>query len=295
LGQKNRVSERKIFKAFTDWVHYTLTVEYLSIQVKVSRQTLSRRFSLYLMSPPDPRRYFVKLTQKKGVCLTGYLLVDGDWFGKERVCLVYKDSNGQILFWRFSTGECKDEVKEDIQFLVDNDYLLKGVVCDGKKALVKAGEYFGVPAQRCLVHMQLKLQTLLTKNPRTEAGKDLLFWSRHLNTVRSKQEALVLIRWYLRLLKKHEEFINERTMGENSTSWYTHKYLRQAYYSILNAKGYIFPYLRTPGLPKDTNGLEGFFSQVDTKVSRHRGLNQLRKENLITWLFYLREFQKKPY
>lgn len=298
MGSKQRVSERKLFKAFTDWIHYTLTVEYLSIQLKVSRQTLSGRFSRYLTSPPDPKRYFVKLTQKKGVCLTGYLLIDGDWFGNERVCLVYKDSSGHILFWRFSTGEYKDEVVEDIQFLVDNDYPLKGVVCDGKRALVKAGEYFHVPVQRCLVHLQLKLQTLLTKNPRTEAGKDLLFWSRHLNQIESRSEARVLVRWYLRLFEKHKDFINEKTIPtkdqEKKTWWYTHKYLRQAYYSILNAKGYIFPYLRTPGLPKDTNGLEGFFSQVDGKVSRHRGLDQLRKENLIAWLFYLREFKQKP-
>ena len=250
------------------------------------------------MNPPDPKKYFVKLTQTNWVSLTGYLLVDGDWFGNERVCLVYKDSSGKVLFWRFSKGEYKDEVVEDIQFLVDNDYSLKGVVCDGKRALVKAGEYFQVPVQRCLVHIQLKLQTLLTKNPRTEAGKDLLFWSRHLNTIKNKQEALVLIRWYLRLLKRHEEFINERTYAtssqEKKTWWYTHKYLRQAYYSILNAKGYIFPYLRTPGLPKDTNGLEGFFSQIDTKISRHRGLGQSRKENLIAWLFYLKEFKGKP-
>jgi len=236
--------------------------------------------------------------QKRGVSFSGFLLVDGDWFNRQRVKLVYKDSSGKVLFWRFSNGEYKEEVKQDIQFLVDNGYPLKGVVCDGKKALIKAGEHFEVPVQRCLVHMQLRLQTLLTKKPRTQAGKDLLLWSRHLNQVHNKQDARVLIGWYLRLLKRHKEFINEKTIStsdqDQKTWWYTHKYLRQAYYHILNAKGYIFPYLRTPGLPKDTNGIEGFFSQVDTKLSRHRGLSQLRKENLISWLFYLREFKQKP-
>ena len=206
---------------------------------------------------------------------------------------MYKDSGGRVLFWRFSRGEYKDEVIQDIRFLVDNGYPLKGVVCDGKRALVKAGEQFGVPVQRCLVHLQLGIQTLTTKKPRTEVGKDLLLWSRHLNQIKNKQQAVVLIKWYSRLMKRHQEFINEKTVGEKGDSWYTHKYLRQAYCSILNAKGYIFPYLRTPGLPKDTNGLEGFFSQVDTKVSRHRGLSQLRRENLIAWLFYLREFKQK--
>lgn len=255
------------------------------------------------MSPPDPKKYFVKLTQKNCVGLTGYLLIDGDWFNRQRVKLVYKDSSGQVLFWRFSNGEYKHEVIDDISFLLDSGYPLKGLVCDGKRALVKAGEHFEVPVQRCLVHLQLKLQTLLTKNPRSQAGKDLLLWSYHLNQVKNRQEATVLIKWYLRLLEKHQSFINERTQaglksnqpGQTTRGswWYTHKYLRQAYYSVLRAKGYIFPYLRTPGLPKDTNGLEGFFSQIDTKISRHRGLSQSRKENLISWLFYLREFKQK--
>ncbi len=45
-------------------------------------------------------------------------------------------------------------------------------------------------------------------------------------------------------------------------------------------------------MPKDTNGIEGFFSQLGTKVSRHRGMKQKRKENLISWYFYLRKFPK---
>ena len=43
-------------------------------------------------------------------------------------------------------------------------------------------------------------------------------------------------------------------------------------------------------MPKDTNGIEGVFSQLDTKLARHRGMKQERKEALISWLFYLEEF-----
>ncbi|MBU2592269.1 hypothetical protein KKD61_02315 [Patescibacteria group bacterium] len=47
-------------------------------------------------------------------------------------------------------------------------------------------------------------------------------------------------------------------------------------------------------MPRDNNGLEGFFSQLETKVSRHRGLKQTRRENLISWQFWLTEFDKRP-
>ncbi|MBU2592415.1 MAG: hypothetical protein ABH867_01730 [Patescibacteria group bacterium] len=33
-----------------------------------------------------------------------------------------------------------------------------------------------------------------------------------------------------------------------------------------------FTYLNIANMPKDNNGLEGFFSQLETKASRHRGL-----------------------
>ena len=51
----------------------------------------------------------------------------------------------------------------------------------------------------------------------------------------------------------------------------------------------LFLYLKHP-VPKDTNGIEGVFSQLDTKLSRHRGMSRKRREDLISWYFYLREF-----
>lgn len=184
-------------------------------------------------------------------------------------------------------------------FLKENGYSPKGVVCDGKQSIVLGAESLGIPVQRCLVHLQLGIKRLTTKRPKTQAGKDLLLWSRSLNQVTNKQERKIMILWFKRIYLRHRDFLKEKSFGVNEKtgqqqSWYTHRYLRQANRLIINARYNLFTYLKVSNMPKDNNGIEGFFSQLNTKVSRHRGLKQDRRENLIAWMFWLRKFNKKP-
>jgi len=229
--------------------------------------------------------------------------------------IIYKDSKQGVIFWRFSCGEYSFEINTDLEWLINNGYPLKGVIGDGARGITQAVDNVEIkqgtdnkqnvvgsqriPRQRCLVHLQLSLQGLLTKRPKTQAGRDLLSWVRFLNTISNHHEANVLISWYWRLHDRHFLFVNERSKGINPQTkrpswWYTHKYLRRAYRTIPSALPNMFIYLDVLGLPKDNNGLEGFFSQLDTKVARHRGLKQERKESLISWLLYFQKFKSKP-
>ena len=213
--------------------------------------------------------------------------------------MVYKDSKAGIVLWRFSKGEYLSEIKSDLTLLRENGYFPKGVICDGKQSIVSGAESLGLPVQRCLVHLQLGIERLTTKKPKTQAGKDLLLWSKSINKITSRYQARIIALWFKRLTLRHKDFLNERSVGTDPKTgkkywWYTHRYLRQAYRLIINAKKYLFTYLEIANMPKDNNGLEGFFSQLGTKISRHRGLKQTRRENLISWLFWLAKFNKKP-
>jgi len=226
-------------------------------------------------------------------------MIDADWFGK-RCLITYRDSSYGLLYWSFDKGEYLETIEKDLRYLVSLGYPLKASVIDGKQALVSACLHLEIPIQRCLVHIQTRVQTLLTRKPKSQAGQDLLLWSRHINTISNKYEAKILIRWYLRLYLRHNDFFANRTTSYNlklskSQWWYTHKYLRQAYQHIYQALPNMFTYLRCDGLPKDNNASEGAYSQLDTKISIHRGLSQKSRENMIAWYYYLRCFYPKSH
>ena len=270
----------------------------MALRNKISRQTLSKRFSVYLNNPPKAKTYFKKLIKKK-IKFSGFLLIDGSWFGRKRCLVLYKDSIGGIVYWRFSNNEYLSEIKSDLEFLINNAYPLLGAISDGKSGIVRAVESLGIPAQRCLVHLQMAVQRSTTKKPKTIAGKDLLLWSKILNQITNNYEAKILISWFKRLHLRHKGFLNEKSYKINPITgkkhwWYTHKYLRAGYKAIINALPSMFTYLKIPSMPKDNNGIEGFFSQLENKSARHRGFKQTRRENFISWMFWLRKFKQKP-
>ena len=56
---------------------------------------------------------------------------------------------------------------------------------------------------------------------------------------------------------------------------------------LLKALPNMFQYLKYPGIPKTTNGLEGYFSRLKRHYRNHRGLTNLKLNNYFDWYFYL--------
>lgn len=277
----------------------SLTVEFLSFNlIDKSRQQLSFYFQDFLKIPPSPEEFFKTLV-KRGVKFNETLLIDADWFKNESCLIVYRDyPEEKTIFYRYSLGEYKEIIFNDISFLVKNGYPLKGVVSDWKGSIVTAVrvisfKYFAgkLPHQRCLVHTQLRCQTLLTQRPKTEAGKSLLDLVYCLNSVSSFYEEKILFSWLKRFKERFLPVIKERTYSLDKKSWwYTHKYLRRAYLTLKNNWENLFLYLSFPFLSKDTNGLEGLFSQLDCSLGRHRGLAKKNRGNFLYWFFFLKSF-----
>ena len=257
---------------------------------------MGRRFTPFLTGYPEPRGYFLKLKdrlQTQGVFFGGHLLLDGDWFGN-RVVIIYKDwETKKILLWRFGGGEFKENIACDINFLTASGYPLKGVTSDWGGGIVSAVNCLNIPDlphQRCLVHVQFFAERLITKHPETEAGQELLKIIYHLNSIKYPSEEFTWTAWLNRWAKRHEQTLLEKSYGEAGRWWYTHGNLRRVYYSLIHTLDHLFLYLKYPPLPKDTNCVEGFFGQLDSKMGRHRGQTEGRRESFIAWYFYLREF-----
>ncbi|PIX72498.1 hypothetical protein COZ39_02865 [Candidatus Roizmanbacteria bacterium CG_4_10_14_3_um_filter_33_21] len=177
-------------------------------------------------------------------------------------------------------------------------YSLKGVVSDWKGSIVAAVKeipvkYFegNLPHQRCLVHTQLQCQTFLTQRPKTDAGRNLLELVHLLNQVKNIHHRNILFLWLSRFEERFIPVIKERTYSEDKKSWwYTHKYLRRAFLILKNNWDHLFTYLDYPFLVKDTNRLEGLFSQLDNSLGRHRGLSRKNRANFLYWFFFLKRF-----
>ncbi|MBU0570167.1 hypothetical protein KKB40_05340 [Patescibacteria group bacterium] len=262
----------------------------LNSRFKTSRRNLLRRFYQFLDNPPLPK----KPKFPKEI----YLKIDGAYFKRWGCVLVYK-SGKRIIFWDFVLRESYFSYYLNLIQIIRLGYTIKGVTSDRHGSLVSVlGSILppDIPHQHCLVHLQRFCQSLLTRNPKTEAGKELLELVRLLNKISNHYEKNIWLKWFGRLIKRHEDLIKERTYFKNEegglTWWYTHRNLRRAFRTIERSRNNLFLYLDYPKLPKDINGLEGEFSHLKTKLSIHRGLKRGRKESFVKWYFYFKSISK---
>lgn len=168
-----------------------------------------------------------------------------------------------------------------------------GYTTDGRRGLVLGYQFLFPQAkhQRCLVHVQMKVQTLLTQRPKLLAGQELLALSSKLNQIKSTKEAhlwwLIFCRWQAYWQKT----LNERSYLGKSW-WYTHRNLRRAWKHVLNAGDNLFIFLEYPNSVSHTNHLEGLFGQRKPALAKHRGLSRKKVAKALLWTFYF--LRKKP-
>ena len=78
---------------------------------------------------------------------------------------------GEVLWFKFLKNETNLDYKEGLNYLESRGFEIIGVVTDGRRGL--ANVFRNYPYQICLFHIQKGVRTLLTKNPKSEAGKNL--------------------------------------------------------------------------------------------------------------------------
>lgn len=175
---------------------------------------------------------------------------------------------------------------------------VSGYTIDGKKGLVMAYQQLFPEAgfQRCLVHIRMRVQTLLTCRPRLPAGQELLGITRRLTGIKSTAEAHSWWESFTAWQDRWQPVLNERTYRENTPVlpparrqrrwWYTHRNLRYSWKHILHAADHLFVFLEHPQAVSHTNHLEGLFGQRKPSLYRHRGLSRTRVANVMLWMFH---------
>ncbi len=209
--------------------------------------------------------------------------MDTTYFGHKLGVMVFKDATSKtFLFKQIVKHETTSLYVAGIAEIRRRGIVVQSIICDGRKGLFSV---FGeTPVQMCQFHQVQIMQRYLTKKPKTECGIELRDISLLIKSSTQKELENRLEKWY----EKWQKYINTRTVHtETKKTFFTHKRLRSAYFSLKRNLPFLFVFEQYPLLkiPKTTNGLDGSFANLKNKLRNHNGLNQQNKIRFIEEFF----------
>jgi len=212
-GSNKSVQQSNQFIWFRKWIMERQVYQYLSRDSGLSQRTIQRLFKDYLKKAPK-----VPIRSKTHV----HLLIDGTYFSNGLCLILYYDYDIQyVQLYRETNKEKLKEIKEDLQNLKRLGVDVYSVTCDGHSAILRAVTkvYPNAVIQRCLVHIKRQVQNYLSRKPKLELAKELLIIPKQITSIRSIDQAnfwlVDLHNWH----EKNKEFVNEKTINENSERW----------------------------------------------------------------------------
>lgn len=277
------------FKLFKTWASSGATVKIVNNSSQSSR-TLLDSFHDFLDDLPSIK----KLDIPKEINLK----CDGKYFGRCGCSLVFKEGKN-IIFWHYVVSETYRDYLYCFFRIKELGYIVKSVTSDKHGSIIGAvaTAFPHTPHQYCTVHLQRRCQTLLTKHPETQAGRDLLELVRFTNKITSENEKEIYLKWLENYEERNKKILSQRTYRKDGNInskdprkiwWYTHKNLRLAFNTLKSSRNNMFFYLQDINIPKDTNGLEAEFTHLKTKFNMHRGLSKERRAKFVYWYWFLK-------
>lgn len=255
-----------------------------------SIQYLSGWFHRFLKEQPPPLPII-----DQSITEVAYLLIDGLWFGRWFVLMVYRQAkNLTILHISVAGKEVATKIAKDLRHLLSLGYRFSGIVSDGgtgiKKAVWEVLRH--IPHQICLAHTHRQAVNSLSRYPKDERVRELKKLADHLWLIESKE---ALKWWGERLkewIKENRSFLWEYKRDDHGHWWYIHKGVRKAVRVLVSAPDYCFTFLDHPLMPKTTNELEAQFGHLAKRWLSHRGLRKERWENFMNWFVYFYNQEK---
>lgn len=214
-----------------------------------------------------------------------HLVCDATFFRKRKDkdgLLIFFDAiSKQVLWHKFIESETKENYLEGLKYLEEKRFEIQSVTIDGRRGIpVIFGKY---PVQICQFHIQKRIRTLLTQNPRSEAGKEL----KEINSLFVKnrlmeQELGETLALYCR---RNYHFLVEK----NEEGKYKHTRIIQALKCFKRNIKYIFTFQKYPDLeiPSTSNHVDGGVNTKLKELNRlHKGMRTDRRNKLLVNLLY---------
>lgn len=284
MWEKEKTGHKKWLK---DWLS-GLTAPQISERAGVCLTTTLSTINRLLNQSPEIE---IKPNQN------AHLLIDGTYFKRTNCLILYYDNDLKYFqLLRYSTREIREEIIKDLRTLRRSGVSVSSATADGKNAVKSALKRVFPRAkfQRCLVHIQRYAETYITQKPKTLAGQELKEITSTLNRVDNHMARMMFIARLNDWRRRNNDFLKEKTIKEDGSGWwYTHRNLRRVIYHIEHALPDMFRYLDDTSIPKDTNALEGRFTELKHKFRTHRGLRKTKRENYFRWYIYYKNLKKK--
>lgn len=264
----NRLSNNEIWQLYTEGKQ---TYNQLGAKFGCSAKTIQRHIDKIQV---ERSRHFEAAVN---------VLMDTTYFGRTFGVMVFKDSiTGKFLLKKYVKQETNKLYKEGIEEICRRGISVQAIICDGRKGLL--GLFGNIPMQMCQFHQIATITRYLTRKPKIPAGIELRALSLRLTKNNKTDFSSQLDAWY----NKWDSFLKERTKSiTTGKTYYTHKRLRSAYFSLKRNLQWLFTFedYRDLMIPNTTNALDGAFSNLKNKLRNHNGLSLERKKKFIDAFF----------
>lgn len=276
---------------FKQYVLWGLTYEMLSSITGFSPRYLESEFhKLFRLDPP----HLPRIDQSKFD--EAYLLIDGLWFGRWFVLLVYRQSgNLHLLHVSIAEKEATTKIERDLIYIKNGlKYVFTGAVTDGGTGILSALTlvYSHMPHQICLAHMHRRIVSSLGRYSRDERIRALRWLADWVWMIESKSA----LSWWNKELKnwiyQNIIYLRESHKDETGRTWFVHSGVRKAVRMLVKLPKTSFVFLDHPTMPKTTNELEATFGHLGQRWLRHKGLKRERWESFLKWFTYFYNKEK---
>lgn len=235
----------------------------------ITRRALSKEFRQFFLENPNgmaPLGFKAKM-----------LVVDAKFIHGNELCALIAVTENNEIFWQFADAECYGTWYACLARFSPPEV----VVADGQKGVARfVKRYWPRTAfQRCHFHMVSLVIHYLSRNPKEEAGRDILELMHRLKSVKTHED-----KDHWKLLHRIWEKQHERVFAEkNESGGYAHRKLRSVRFVVRNALPNLFTYLDYQECPNTTNLVEGWVNTAIAEgLRRHRGLRLRQKKTLVS-------------
>jgi transposase-like protein len=193
------------------------------------------------------------------------------------------EGNGKIISCRYVESENYENTYKMAMELKSLGVNPKSITLDGLKPVIAAVKdvWPEIIIQRCLYHIEHQGMMWLRARPKTEAGLELKEIYIGITAIKDEIGKADFTSRYKAFLDKHKEYIK-------SLSWKKagEKDIKQATSLINNAYGDMWHYLTDKKIPKTTNKIEGYISELKQQYGKHKGMSRRNRSNYFKWYCY---------